>query len=264
MLIWLLAVAAILVAGLWFFQRRLIYLPSGQVPPIADVLPGWSEQVIATADGLDLLAWYSSPELDKPVVVVLPGNAGNRSDRAPLGAKLAEEGFGVLLVDYRGYGGNPGHPSERGLALDAKAATSFVREEAPGHEVVLFGESLGAAVAIGLAVEQPPVALILRSPFTSLADVAAVHYPFLPVRALLRDTYPSRDRIGGVASPVLVIAGSTDSIVPPVQSRTIHELASPPKELVVVEGADHNDYELLAGSELVAAVVRFVADSVAG
>ena len=264
MLIWPLAVVALLLAGLWLFQRRLIYLPSGRVAPIADVLPGWSEETITTADGLDLLAWYSPPQPNEPVVLVLPGNAGNRSDRAPLGARLAEEGFGVLLVDYRGYGGNPGHPSEAGLALDAEAAGSFIREEAPGHDVVLFGESLGAAVAIGLAVEEPATALVLRSPFTSLADVGAVHYPFLPVRALLRDSYPSCDRIGSVESPVLVIAGSADSIVPPAQSRTIYELASRPKELLLIEDADHNDYGLLAGSTMIEAVVRFIRDAAAG
>lgn len=264
MLIWPLAVVALLLVGLWVFQRRLIYLPSGRVVPIADILPGWSEETITTADGLELLAWYSRPEPDEPVVVVLPGNAGNRSDRAPLGASLAKEGFGVLLVDYRGYGGNPGHPTEVGLAHDARAASKFVREEASGHDIVLFGESLGAAVAIGLAVEEPAAALVLRSPFTSLPDVAAVHYPYLPVRVLLRDNYPSRERIGSVTSPILVIAGSADSIVPPSQSRTIHELASAPKELLMIEDADHNDYDLLAGSTMVEAVVRFVRDAAAG
>lgn len=263
MLIWPLTFIALLLTGLWLFQRRLIYLPTGTVAPIADVLPGWSEANIATADGLELLAWYSPPQAEEPVVVVLPGNAGNRSDRAPLGASLADEGFGVLLVEYRGYGGNPGHPSEAGLALDARAATSFVAEQAPGHDVILFGESLGAAVAVGLAADEPPVALVLRSPFTSLADAAAEHYPFLPVRALLRDRYPSHERIGEVQVPVLVIAGTADSIVPPAQSRSIYDLAPGPKQLLMVEAADHNDYELLAGTTLVEAVVRFIRDATA-
>jgi fermentation-respiration switch protein FrsA (DUF1100 family) len=263
MLIWPLVLVVSLLAGLWIFQRHLIYLPTGTVPPIADVLPGWSEETIATQDGLKLLAWYRTPESGKPVVVVLPGNAGNRSDRAPLGARLAEEGYGVLLIDYRGYGGNPGHPSEGGLELDARAASSFVREQAPGHDVILFGESLGAAVAIGLAVDEPPAVLILRSPFTSLADAAAEHYPFLPVRVLLRDRYPSYDRIGGIQSPVLVVAGTEDSIVPLAQSRTIYELAPHPKEWLSINNADHNDYELLAGTTLVSTVVRFVEDALA-
>jgi fermentation-respiration switch protein FrsA (DUF1100 family) len=261
LLIWALAVVMFLITGLWVFQRRLIYLPSGRVPPVAEALPGWSEETITTSDGLDLLVWYSPPQTGEPVVVFFPGNAGNRSDRSLLGARLAQEGFGVLLVDYRGYGGNPGDPNEAGLALDARAASSFVRKHAPGHVVVLFGESLGAAVAIELAAEESVAALIVRSPFTSLADVAAVHYPFLPVQLMLRDKYPSDERIHLVEAPVLVIAGTEDSIVPPAQSKTIYELVTTPKELVLIDGADHNDSALLAGSTLVDAVIRFINDA---
>ncbi|MDJ0923226.1 MAG: alpha/beta hydrolase [Acidimicrobiia bacterium] len=255
---WLVGVVVLLVGGLWLFQRQLIYLPSGKAPPIDEVLPGWAEETILTSDGLELQAWFSAPQPGRPVVVVFPGNAGNRSGRAPLGARLVSEGFGVLLVDYRGYGGNPGNPTETGLAKDARAATSFVRNRAPGHEVVLFGESLGAAVAIELATGEPVAGLILRSPFASLVDAASVHYPFLPVGLLLWDTFPSDERIGDVVAPVLVVLGTADSIVPPGQSRTIYDLAAQPKRLVEIEGADHNDFELLAGSALIAAVVEFL------
>jgi hypothetical protein len=143
------------------------------------------------------------------------------------------------------------------LALDARAAAHFVAERAPGSPLVYFGESLGAAVAIELAVAEPPAALVLRSPFTSLVDVAAVHYRWLPVGALLWDRYPSDERIGLVRAPVLVVLGSNDSIVPPAQSRTIYKLAGEPKELLVMDGVDHNDFELLAGSRLVETVVNF-------
>ncbi|MGF1597768.1 MAG: alpha/beta hydrolase [Acidimicrobiales bacterium] len=248
------------VAGLWSFQRRLIYFPGDDVPPVGDVLPGWSEVTLTTADGHELGAWYAPPPADPaaPVVVVLPGNAGTRANRTRLGSRLAAHGLGVLLVDYRGYAGNPGAPSETGLAIDARAATRFVAERAPDHPVVLFGESLGAAVAIEVAVDDPPAALVLRSPFTSLADVARAHYPPGPPPFLLRDRYPSAERIGSVAAPVLVIVGSDDSIVPPAQSSALHDLAREPKELVVVPGADHNDVELVAGDAVVAATVRFI------
>jgi fermentation-respiration switch protein FrsA (DUF1100 family) len=252
-------VAMLVVLGaLWLFQRRLIYFPAPGVPPVDERLPGWEEAAFETTDGLILHGWFTSPPEDAPVVVVFNGNAGNRAGRAPLGVGLAAEGFGVLLFDYRGYGDNPGHPTAAGLALDARAAVQWTRQRAPGHDLVYFGESLGAAVATELALTDPPGALVLRSPFTSLADLAAVHYPLLPARALLRDEYPSLDRIGGVTSAILVIVGAEDSIVPIDQSRSIFEAAPHPKELVVVAGADHNDFVLVAGSEVIEPTARFI------
>lgn len=254
------AVFGLIVAGIWRLQRHLIYYPGGRVPPVADVLPGWSAVTMTTTDGLELEAWYREPQSGpgKPVVVVFPGNAGNRLNRATLGSRLAEGGLGVLLVDYRGYGGNPGSPAETGLAMDARATVGFLTEAAPDHPVVYFGESLGAAVAVELAVVEPPAALILRSPFTSMADMARVHVGPGPPRFLLRDRFPSDERIGDVDAPVLVIAGSHDSIVPLAQSRELFDLAPEPKEFVVVPGADHNDEELVDSEMVVETVRRFI------
>ena len=168
-----------------------------------------------------------------------------------------------MLFDYRGYGGNPGHPTESGLARDARAAVAFVEKRAPGHAVIYFGESLGAAVAVEMATAQPPVALILRSPFTSLADVARVHYPLIPTGALLWDEYPSLDRIENLTASVLVIAGSADSTVPIDQSRRLYERVPGPKELLVIADADHNDPALVAGNELIEAAIRFIAQNLA-
>jgi fermentation-respiration switch protein FrsA (DUF1100 family) len=163
-------------------------------------------------------------------------------------------------MDYRGYGGNPGRPSEEGLAEDARAARTYLvgRPDVDPSRLVYFGESLGAAVAVTLASEHPPAALVLRSPFTSLGDVGRVHYPWLPVGLLLRDRFASIDRIGRVQAPVLVIAGDRDAIVPVGQSRWLYEAAPDPKALVVLPGADHNDLELLAGEEMIRAIVRFL------
>jgi fermentation-respiration switch protein FrsA (DUF1100 family) len=126
---------------------------------------------------------------------------------------------------------------------------------------VYFGESLGAAVAVQLAVERPPMALVLRSPFTSLADVGRVHYPFLPVRLLLKDRYSSIERVGGLRSPTLVLAGARDGIVPWQQSRRLAEAIPEPKRFVLIPNADHNSFELLAGRRLIGEVVRFVVDA---
>jgi uncharacterized protein len=215
-----------------------------------------------TEDGLRLKGWFvpARGQDRGRTVLVLNGNAGDRSDRAPLADALAGNGFSVLLFDYRGYGGNPGHPSETGLAADARAARAYLagRPDARPDSIVYFGESLGAAVAIRLAVEHPPAALVLRSPFTSLADVGRLHFPFLPVRWLLKDRYDAIGRIGSVRCPLLVVAGGADGIVPARQSRQLYDAASQPKRYVEIPGAGHNDWALLAGDRLVRETVAAV------
>jgi fermentation-respiration switch protein FrsA (DUF1100 family) len=258
-LVLVLGFIALLGIGLWLMQRRLIYFPDDHMPPVNAMQPGWQDVSFVTSDGLELHACYLPPEPDRPVVVVFHGNAGNRAGRMPLGTGLAGHGFGVLLTDYRGYGGNPGHPTETGLALDARAAVDFVRRQEPGHDLVFFGESLGAAVAVEVATAIPPAALVLRSPFASLADVGRFHYPLLPVGWLLKDRYQVLDLIGSVAAPTLVIAGDADSIIPFEQSRAVFDGAPEPKRLVVIPGADHNDAALSAGPVVIAAVSEFTA-----
>jgi fermentation-respiration switch protein FrsA (DUF1100 family) len=251
----------VLLTGLlWGFQRQLIYLPgAGSVQPVESVLPGAREVILRTDDGLDLAAWYlpgSGP--DGPSVLVANGNGGHRGLRAPLALALSKAGLAVLLFDYRGYAGNPGSPTEDGLALDVRAARRFLVEETavPPDRLLYFGESLGAAVVTELATEHPPAGLILRSPFVDLASVAGVHYPFLPVRALLRDRYPVAENIARVHRPTTVVYGSDDSIVPPEQSRAVADAAAELHRLVKVSGADHNDPALLDGDALVQAVVE--------
>jgi len=256
-------VAVALLVLAWALQRRLIYLPaSGPVPSSVTVLPGSQEVEFDTEDGLRLRGWFvrGGAGAAAATVLVLNGNAGNRAGRAPLAAALARAGMSVLLFDYRGYGGNPGHPSETGLAADARAARNYLlsRPDVRPESIVYFGESLGAAVAIGLAVEHPPAALVLRSPFTSLADVARLHYPYLPARVLLKDRYDSAGRIRGVRCPLLVLAGGTDDIVPAQHSRRLFDLAADPKRYVGIPGAGHNDWELLAGDVLLREVLAFV------
>ena len=265
---WLVAAA---VAGCWLFvivvawagQRALIYLPSpGEVGRAATAGLGHAEDVtLTTADGLRLRAWHVPPRRPSgAAVLVLPGNAGNRSYRAPLAATLADQGFAVLLLDYRGYGGNPGRPSERGLHLDAGAGRAYLeaRGDVDPDRIAYYGESLGAGVAIELALEVPPAALVLRSPFPSLVEVGRLHYPYLPVRMLLRDRFAGGSRIGAVDAPVLVVAGGADRIVPVEMSRAVAEACDPPARLLVIPGADHNDPVLLAGDQVTAEVTAFL------
>lgn len=255
--------AVVGVAAVWLFQRRLIYLPSsGRVPAPADVgLPGAEAVRITTEDGLELAGWFVPPatgRLPAPAVLVCPGNAGNRAGRAPLAAALSEAGLGVLLLDYRGYGGNPGTPSEAGLLADARAARDVLaaRDEVDPGRLLYFGESLGAGVATALALEQPPAALVLRSPFTSLADVGRLHYPFLPVTTLLRDRYPVAEQVARYRGPLLVLAGTDDEIVPPEQSRRVADAAPGPVRFALLEGS-HNDHALLDGGPLIDELLAF-------
>ncbi len=167
----------------------------------------------------------------------------------------------MLLVDYRGYGGNPGLPSERGLANDARAALAYVahRLDVDPLKLVYFGESLGAAVAVRLAVEYPPAALVLRSPFSSLAAVAEHRWRVLLPRWLLWDPYSSISRIGDIASPLVVIASEADRVVPFEDSEHLFDAAPQPKRLVVLHDADHHDDALVAGPIVVRAVLDLLA-----
>ncbi|WP_336207023.1 alpha/beta hydrolase [Nonomuraea sp. LPB2021202275-12-8] len=246
------AVLLVLIGLLWAFQRQLIYLPDSQpVPPAATVIPGARDVTFTTDDGLRLSAWFVPGDRDVTVLVT-GGNAGNRLHRAPLARALAARGLPVLLMDYRGYGGNAGSPSEEGLMLDARAARRFLGET----KVVYFGESLGAAVATRLAAESPPAGLVLRSPFTDLAAAGQVNYPFLPVQLLLRDRFPVAELISGVRAPTVILYGTRDTIVPPRLSRSVAEAAGDSATLVEVAGAGHNDQVFLTGPEVVGAVVK--------
>ncbi|MET0862921.1 MAG: alpha/beta fold hydrolase [Nakamurella sp.] len=266
---WWLRVAAVgagvlilLVGALWAFQRRLIYQPEQAAPGRAtDFLVAGQDVVLHTADGLDLTAWYLPAENGcRSTVLIAPGNAGNRAGRAPLATTLADRGLGVLLLEYRGYGGNTGRPDEAGLLTDATAALEFLTAEMPKSasqqpQLIYFGESLGAAVLTSLAVQHPPSALVLRSPFTDLATAAGVAFPFLPVRRMLWDQWPLADELSRVTVPTTVIYGTADTVIPPELSLAVADAAGGPVTVIDVQGANHNDPELLDGPAVIDAVL---------
>ena len=248
------------VAMLWALQRHLIYFPDPTpVPPAAAVIEGARDVTLRTADGLTLGAWFvpADPRGDTGMAVLLaPGNGGNRVGRAGLAEELRRRGLAVLVLDYRGYGGNPGSPSEEGLAADADAAADALAELGydPRH-TIYFGESLGSAVVSALQARRPPAAMVLRSPFTDLADVGRHHYPWLPVRALIRDRFPVVDHLVTSDVPVTVIYGQRDSVVPHGLSARVAAQAPALAERVVLGQADHND-PVMCGSRVAAAVQR--------
>ena len=270
-------VIAVALAVLYVAQRSMIYFP-GSTSPGVELLPAEAHEVeLHTADGLGLSGWFlpargqrirsGAEPTPGPAVLICNGNAGDRSHRLPLAEALAKRGYGVLLFDYRGFAGNPGKPTEVGLRDDARAAVDVLaaRPDVDPERIVYFGESLGAAVAGGLATERPPAALILRSPPSSLADVGRHHYPFLPIfDALLFDRYPLGEQLRTVRVPLLVLVTERDEIVPAELSRRVFDAAAEPKRYVPLVASHHNDPALLAGEEMLAAVTSFLGEWLAG
>ena len=245
---------------LWAAQRHLIYFPdSTPVPPAGDVIAGARDVTLHTSDGLELGAWFvpADPAKDTGMAVMYaPGNGGNRAGRAGIAGKLSDRGLAVLLMDYRGYGGNPGSPSEDGLTADADAAAAALEEIGyPPHRTIYFGESLGSGVVAALQARHQPAGIVLRSPFTDLADVGAHHYPWLPVRALIRDRFSVVDHLAGSDVPVTVIYSLGDSVVPSELSARVADRATSLFERVVIAGADHNE-PVMFGSPVADAVER--------
>jgi uncharacterized protein len=209
------------------------------------VIDGARDVTLRTSDGLALGAWFvpaSSASDMHLAVLVAPGNGGNRLGRAAFAAELSRRGLAVLLMDYRGYGGNPGSPSEDGLAMDAMAAALLLDELGyPAGRTIYFGESLGTGVVAALQARRAPAGLVLRSPFTELADVGAHHYPWLPLRMLLKDRFNVTELLSDSAVPVTVIYRDRDSVVPSDLSARVADAATTLFERVVIRGADHND-----------------------
>lgn len=264
-------VVVLLVGGLvvgvaWWQQRQLIYFPDRSSVPAADtVIDGARDVTLRTEDGLELGAWFVPPAPGVPdrriAVLVAPGNGGNRAGRADFAEELRRLGLAVLLMDYRGYGGNPGSPSEEGLAEDALAAAEELEELGyPAERTIYFGESLGGGVVAALQEVRPPAGLVLRSPFTELADVGAEHYPWLPVRLMLRDRFPVLDHLADSEVPVTVVYGDRDSVVPTKLSERVADGAPALFERLVIVGADHND-PVMFGPKVAQAVAR-LADEV--
>ncbi len=179
------------VGALYVFQRHLLYLPDGSRPELGELTAlGVREERIDTADGLALLAWYLPPPEGRPLVVYFHGNGGHIGYRAERLRRFAGERYGVLMPEYRGFGANPGSPTEAGLYTDAAAALDFLRREGiKSNRLVLYGESLGSGVAVKLAAQRDVAALILEAPYTSVAELAQFHYPFVPAAMLMRDRF---------------------------------------------------------------------------
>jgi fermentation-respiration switch protein FrsA (DUF1100 family) len=223
----------------------LIFFPSRY--PEGDWQPRglrFEDAHFAASDGTRLHGWYLPADNPRAVVLFAHGNGGNLSDRADIGYLLSQRlGASVLMFDYRGYGRSEGEPTIPGVLDDARAARRWLAERAGVSEsqIVLMGESLGGGVMIQLAAHDGARALILENTFSSLADVGAVHYPWLPVRFVLGDKLDSTAVIAKYRGPLLQIHGDADQIIPMTLGRKLFEAANEPKRWVTISGADHND-----------------------
>jgi len=232
-----LAIIVLPVVALASCQNSLIYHP--QREEVAPNFPNVEAVRIETQDGESLVAWHLRPQPGEPVFLFFDGNGGRPHIWGGRWRRIAESGAGFLAVYYRGYSGSTGTPSERGLHLDARAGYDWlIARGYDANDIVIHGFSLGSGVAVRLASEQPARALILEAPFTGVDDVAAAH--FTPLSSLLiRDRFRSRDWIGDVRIPVLIVHGDADTVIPFTQGERLYVLANDPKQFVRMPGSDH-------------------------
>jgi uncharacterized protein len=257
------AAYAALVGGLYLFQRQILYLPDKTRPELAGLAEfGVREVTLSTDDGLSLLSWYRPGRPGRPVIAYFHGNGGHIGYRFERLLRFAREGYGVLMLEYRGYGGNPGTPTEAGFYTDARAALAFLdREAVAPNRLVLYGESLGSGVAVELAAQHSIAALILEAPPTSVAEVAQCHFPYVPAARLVIDRFDSLSRIGRVKAPILILHGERDRVVPIRFGRALLDAAPEPKEGWFAPEAGHED---LARYGSLDAVVAFIERRVGG
>jgi hypothetical protein len=225
-------------------QRALLYFPTTErVPP--DIVPGRPaglvEVTIDTPDGERLVAWHRPADPGQPTILFFNGNAGHLPWTMPRFRLIAERGLGLLAPAYRGYSGSTGRPTEEGLHRDAEAAYAWLAARVPPGEIILHGLSLGSGVATRLATARPARLLVLEAPFTAVVDIAARQFWFFPVRQLMTDTFVSRDWIGAVRMPILIVHGARDGLIPIADGRALFALAPEPKRFVAIAEAGHDD-----------------------
>lgn len=229
-------------AVMYLLQRQLMYFPSSVQHDPADLgLSGVAVETLTTSDGETLILWYSPAAPSQPTILFLHGNGGEIGDRAGRFRTYQEAGFGVAFLSWRGYGGSTGAPSEAGFLIDGRTAYQFLLDQGIADEaIVLVGESLGTGIAVQLAAEKRVGALVLGAPYSATADVAADHYPWLPVRILMKDQFRSIDHIGAVTAPILIQHGTADRVVPYKFGRRLLDAAPDTTTFIDLEGAGHD------------------------
>lgn len=227
---------------MYVMQRNFIYFPDKSQPVVPD---GVVVADVTTSDGLRIRGWYvAGRDSTKPVIVLFHGNAGHYGHRVYKANYYINEGYGILLTGYRGYGGNQGKPTEEGFYSDGRAYMEWLREREPERDIIVYGESIGSGTATQMAMEYDVMALVLETPFASLADAAASHYPVFPVHFLIKDRFDNKDKIARIDAPVLILHGHLDSVIPYSSAQRLYNSAVEPKRFIDFPQGNHNDLHL--------------------
>ena len=241
---------------MWHEQRYLMYHPNTHIlAPGAYGLEGFTDTTLHTSDGTSLDTWIHPAKTGYPFLIFFHGTGGNMSNLAPYFKALVNEGFGLLAIDYRGFGASTGAPSENGIYEDASTAIKYAHETLaiPLNHIVLYGESLGTGVAVQMATQLPVAAIILQSPYASIIDIGYMRYPWLPVNFLLEDKFNSISKIKSAHAPILFMHGDKDTVVPMTEGKKLFAAANEPKQAVYFPGHGHNDLDIQARLDAVLA-----------
>jgi len=237
------AIAYAMAAGYMYVnQRSFVFVPSGELETPADKgLETVSAEIVEMADGTKITVWTAAPvDPGTPTVVYFHGNSSNLSGRWKRFKQIVDSGYGLYAPTHRGYAGSEGSPSEAALISDA--LEHYDRAAAAGSPVIVHGESLGTGLAAAVGAERSDVGLVvLEAPYTALVDMAGESYPWLPVEMLMKDPMKTRERIGKVGAPVMIVHGTEDAVIPVDHGKRLFEFASDPKEILIIEGAGHSD-----------------------
>ena len=224
-------------------QREYQYTLGGtRSTPEAAAAAGFTEVKIATADGERLDGWWRPPPAtERGVVLFLHGTPGTVPDQVWRLDQLKHSGLGILAIDWRGYGGSTGNPTELGLRADARAGFDFIRAAAPQSKIAVFGESLGTGPAVALACDRPVAGVLLNAPYASVRRLFELRGLPIPYRWLMKDPFDSEALIGGVTAPLLVLHGTDDPAIPVAEAHRLYDAAHEPKMIFIADGAGHLD-----------------------
>jgi pimeloyl-ACP methyl ester carboxylesterase len=242
-ILWILAVYAVICVVAYFGNRRLMYFPDpARTAPAEAGLDGIEEVEITTTDGVTLIAWQAAAKADMPTILYFHGNGANAANRASKIDAILKTGFGVFYLNNRGYGGSGGKSTEENNVADAIAAYDHLtRLGASADKIVAYGESLGSGQAVRLATKRAVAAVVLEAPLTSTVDVAKATYFWLPLGLLLTDKYNNECNIRSVTAPVLVLHGAQDAVIPVEMGWQVYRAANEPKRIEVFPQGAHSD-----------------------
>lgn len=237
---------AVIAVAAFILQRRLMYRPDpDRVSPAVFNLQGVKERVLVAPDTAQIVTWYAPAQPGQPTILYFHGNAGNLASRSERVRRYVARGYGVMFMSYRGYSGSTGSPSERANVADAKLAyDALIADGVAPEDIIVYGESLGSGVAVQVAADNEVGGLVLDAPYTTIVDVAALAYPYLPVRPFVFDRYESVRYLPRVKAPLLVLHGENDRVIPVEMGKAVYAAANAPKEIATFPHAGHSDHHL--------------------